>query len=92
MNSVSLVGVLTADAELRVTRAGIDECRMRLAVQRRERGGRAEPGVVYIEATAFRLEARECARRLRAGDRIGLSGRLEPEEGRHVVIEQLDFL
>jgi single-strand DNA-binding protein len=92
VNSVSLVGQLTSDPELRRTSTGVEECRMRLAVQRRERGGRPEPGVVYIEVAAFHLEARECVKRLRTGDRIGLAGRLEPEDGRHVVIEQLDFL
>jgi single-stranded DNA-binding protein len=46
MNSVSLVGQLTADPELRTNRAGIEECRMGLAVQRRQHGGRPEPGVI----------------------------------------------
>lgn len=65
---------------------------MRLAVQRRERGGEPEPGVVYVEVTTFGRDARECAERLAGGDRVGLSGRLEPEDGRHVLIDQLDFL
>jgi single-stranded DNA-binding protein len=65
---------------------------MRLAVPRRERGGRPEPGVIYIDVTLFGRDARECADRLGHGDRLGLSGRLEPEDGRHVLIEQLDFL
>jgi single stranded DNA-binding protein len=92
VNSVSLVGRLTADPELRVDRSGTDECRMRLAVQRRVRGGAPEPGVVYIDVTTFGHEARECAERLAGGDRVGLSGRLEPEDGRHVLIDQLEFL
>ena len=92
MNSVSLVGQLTADPELRTNRGGTDECRMRLAVQRRVRGGQPEPGVVYIDVSTFGHEARECAERLAFGDRVGLSGRLEPEEGRHVLIDQLAFL
>jgi single-stranded DNA-binding protein len=65
---------------------------MRLAVRRRARGGQPEPGVVYVEVTTFGRDARECAGRLSNGDRIGLSGRLEPEDGHHVLIEQLDFL
>jgi single-stranded DNA-binding protein len=92
VNSVSLVGRLTGDPELGVNRAGTEECRMRLAVQRRERGGEPEPGVVYVEVTTFGRDARECAERLVGGDRVGLSGRLEPEDGRHVLIDQLDFL
>ena len=64
---------------------------MRLAVGRRSRDGQLEPGVVYVDVTTFGHEARECAR-LSAGDRIGLSGRLEDDEGGHVLIDQLDFL
>jgi single-stranded DNA-binding protein len=92
VNSVSLIGQLTVDPELRTNRAGIDECRMRIAVQRRQRGGQAEPGVVYIDLITFGFEARDCAARLVAGDRLGLSGRLEPEAGKHVLVDQLDFL
>jgi single-stranded DNA-binding protein len=92
VNAVSLVGTLTGDPVLSVNRAGVDECRMRLAVQRRERGGQPEPGVVYIDVTTFGREARECADRLAAGDRVGLSGRLEPGDGQHVLIDQLDYL
>ncbi|MEA2442545.1 MAG: Single-strand binding protein family [Thermoleophilaceae bacterium] len=92
MNSVSLVGWLTAEPALATDRAGLDECRMRIAVERRRRGGAREPGVVYVEVAMCGRDARECAARLKTGDRIGLSGRLEPEDGRHVVVEQLDFL
>lgn len=92
MNTVALVGQLVGDPQLRENRAGIPECRMRLAVQRRERGGKPEPGVVYVEVTTFGEEARECARRLSHGSLVGLSGRLQPEDGRHVLGDQLDFL
>ena len=95
MNSVSLVGQLTADPELRANRASLPECRMRIAVQRRARNGRPEPGVVYVDVTTFGEEARECKRRLKLGSRIGLSGRLhddQPQEGTGVLIDQIDFL
>jgi single-strand DNA-binding protein len=92
VNTVSLVGRLTADPQLRANRNGTDECRMRIAVQRRQRDGQPEPGVVYIDITTFGHQARRCAARLSNGDRIGLSGRLEPEDGRHVLIDQLDYL
>ena len=93
MNSVSLVGTLTADPTLRETRAGLDECRMRLAVPRRDRAGRREPGVVYVDVTTFGEEARACADGLALGSRVGLSGRLEDDpESAGVLIDQLDFL
>lgn len=92
MNSVSLVGTLTGEPQLRQNRDGTDECRMKIAVQRRGPGGVPEPGVTYIDVTTFGREARECAERLSRGSRVGLSGRLQPEDGRHVLIDQLDFL
>lgn len=92
MNAVSLVGTLTADPELRVNRAGDDECRMRIAVPRRSRDGRREPGVVYVDVTTFGADARACAD-LRLGSRVGLSGRLDDDpESAGVLIDQLDFL
>lgn len=92
MNAVSLIGELTGAPELRTNRDGIDECRMTIAVQRRERSGRPEPGVTYVYVTTFGRDARACADRLEQGSRVGLSGRLEPGEGQRVLIDQLDFL
>ena len=95
MNSVSLIGTLTDDPTMRVNRAGFDECRIRLAVPRRHRTGRQEPGVVYVEVTTYGPDAVACRDRLRQGSRVGLSGRLEadpPTEGTWVAIDQLDFL
>src|SRR5205085_9207631 len=59
VNSVSLVGQLTADPQLRTNRTGTDECRMRIAVQRRQRGGDPDTGVVYVEVTTHGRDARE---------------------------------
>ena len=74
MNSVSLLGQVVGEPQLRENRAGIAECRMRLAVPRRSRDGRREPGVVYVDVRTFGTEARECARRLREGSTVGLAG------------------
>jgi single-stranded DNA-binding protein len=102
MNTVSVVGQLTAAPKLGQNRAGEAECRMRIAVPRRSRDGRPEPGVVYLDVTTFGEEARECAARLSEGDRVGLSGRLDVdeharpdggwEETHGVLIDQLDIL
>lgn len=53
---------------------------MRIAVPRFARGGRREPGVVYVEASTFGLEAVEYADRLSRGSRIGISGRLDSDD------------
>lgn len=92
MNSVSLIGQVVGEPQLRRNRADVDECRMRIAVPRRSRDGRREPGVVYVDVTTFGTEAVECAERLREGSTVGLSGRLEDDEGGHVLIDQLDLL
>jgi single-strand DNA-binding protein len=101
VNSVALTGTLVDDPQLSSGERGGDVCVMRIAVPRRSRGGRREPGVVYVDAAAFGADARESAARLRKGDRIGLAGRLSREEYRAkggerrvdhaVLIEQLDL-
>ena len=99
MNSVALTGTLVEDPALR---EGADpvRCTMQLAVPRHARSDRREPGVVYVVATTFGLEARECAERLRRGDRIGLTGRIAEDRHRtpegwrvdhSVLIDQLDL-
>jgi len=51
MNAVSLIGTLTGDPELHDGPSAPPRCTMRLAVPRRARDGRPEPGVVYIGVT-----------------------------------------
>lgn len=94
MNSVSLIGQVVGKPKLRRNRAGVPECRIRLAVQRRQRNGRPDAGVVYVDVTAFEDEALECRRRLSEGSRLGLSGRLDSDEPEWsgVLIDQLTFL
>ena len=101
MNSVSLIGTLVEDPDLRENGGEPVRCTLRLAVPRRDHGGRKLPGVVYVDAATFGLQARDCAERLRRGDRIGLTGRIDQDdyrtaEGewrveRAVLIDQLDF-
>ncbi|HEX8745150.1 MAG TPA: single-stranded DNA-binding protein [Thermoleophilaceae bacterium] len=99
MNSVALTGTLTEDPELHEDGDEPVRCTMRLAVSRYARGGRREPGVVYVRAVTFGLEARDYAERFRRGDHISVTGRIEqdrhhtPEGWRvdhSVLIDQLD--
>ena len=95
VNSVSVIGRVVGEPELRRNRAGADQCTVRLAVPRYSRNGQREPGVVYIDVTTFGLEAQDCARQLREGSVVGLSGRLDsdpPDSGIGVLIDQLDLL
>ena len=100
MNSVALTGTLTEDPQLHEDGADPVRCRMRLAVSRYARSGQQEPGFVYVRVTTFGLEARDYAERLRRGDRIGVTGRIEQDRHRtpegwrvdhSVLIDQLDL-
>src|SRR5207302_9521425 len=76
-----LVGPLGEDPARREN--GVDlRCTMRLAVPRRDHSGLQLPGVVYVDVATFGPRARDCAERLRRGDRVGLTGRLEQDEHR----------
>jgi single-stranded DNA-binding protein len=93
MNVVSLTGRVVGEPERRTTRSGLSECRIKLAVPRYGRGGTREPGVVYVDVTTFGLEARDLAERLSEGSAVGLSGRLDGDDGSSLVlIDQFDFL
>jgi single-stranded DNA-binding protein len=100
MNSVALTGTLVEDPVLQENGADPARCTMRLAVPRHARAGRREPGVVYVAVKTFGLEALDCADRLRRGDRIGVTGRIEQDKHRtpegwrvdhSVLIDQLDL-
>jgi single-stranded DNA-binding protein len=102
VNSVALIGTLVEDPKLLETGADPVRCTIRLAVPRRDRAGLRLPGVVYVDAATFGLQARDCAERLRRGHRLGLTGRLEQNryktpEGdwrveRLILADQLEFL
>lgn len=95
MNVVSVIGRVVGEPQLRTNRAGLPECRVKLAVPRRSRSGQKEPGVVYLEVTTFGLEAQDLADRVSEGATLGLSGRLDddpPDEGIGVHVDQLDVL
>jgi single-strand DNA-binding protein len=80
VNNVNLIGSLVGEPELSLDRDGRDVCAIQLAVQRRGPSGEPEPGVIYIDVTAYGQQARSCAERLSAGHRIAVAGRLERDD------------
>ena len=80
MNNVNLIGSLIREPELTIDPSGVEACPMQIAVQRRGPAGDPEPGVIYIDVTAYGKQARRCAEQLVAGQRIGVSGRLERDD------------
>jgi single stranded DNA-binding protein len=80
MNSVNLIGSLLDDPRLDLEGGDEVRCAMRIAVSRRARGGREEPGVVHVDVVALGAQAHECAERLKAGGAIGVTGLIETDE------------
>jgi len=98
MNNVSLIGQVVGQIDFHENRAGILVCQMRLAVPRRAREGRPEPGVVYIDVATFDEEARRYSALLSEGSYVGISGRLDSDDPSDapgwsgVLIDQIDLL
>lgn len=80
MNSISLVGNLTANPELRQTQSGVPVCTFRLAVQRRyaEKDGTRKAD--FIACVAWRNTAEFIARHFIKGNRIGVTGSVQTRE------------
>jgi len=95
LNSVALVGNLTADPVLRQLADGRSVCDMRLAVS-----DQREQPPLYIDVATFGAAAEACAKYLAKGRAIGVTGRLvyrewEAENGsrrsKHQVIGRVRF-
>ena len=79
MNTVQLIGRLTADPELRHTPSGVATTTIRLAVPRRKRQGEDQPPV-YVDVVSFNAQAEAIAEHLAKGRRVAVTGRLEYRE------------
>ena len=98
-NSVTLIGNLVDDPELRFTPSGVALAKIRMAVNRRWRGqdGEWQENTSFFGGTIWREQAEQVAESLQKGMRIIVSGRLEQrswetEQGdkRSVVEIQID--
>ena len=76
MNTIQLIGRLTADPECRALAEDKSVANMRLAVGRRDR--KAAP--VYVDVVAWGKLAELCAEHLEKGRQVAISGRLEYSE------------
>ena len=101
MNTVSLIGRLTADPELRTTTGGTPVCTVRLAINRARKDGQ-DQGAVFIDVVSFNRQAEAVAEHLAKGRQVAVTGRLEhrqwegqdgsPRSRHEVVANQIDFL
>jgi single-strand DNA-binding protein len=98
MNTVQLIGRLTADPESKEAQPGRTLAKMRVAVPRRDR----DAGAVFVDVVAWGALAEACAQHLARGREVAVAGRLELDEwtgedgqrrSRHeVVADSVDFL
>lgn len=73
MNSVSLVGRLTRDPEIKATNSGSSYARFSIAVDRRGK----DAGTDFINIVAFGKTSEFIERYFRKGQRIGINGRIQ---------------
>ena len=101
MNSVNLIGNLTADPDLRKSDSGSSVVKLRVAVQRRRGKNGEDRGADFVDVTAFGEQADNCGRYLSKGRSVGIAGRLhhsewDGEDGRRqrleVIADNVEFL
>ena len=83
INSVTLVGNLTRDPELRHTPSGTPVCSLRLAVNTRRKDAASGQWVEkpnYFDITVWGQQGENCAQYLGKGRQVGVQGRLEWRE------------
>ena len=78
-NSVTLIGNLVDDPELRFTPSGVALCKVRFAVNRRyqDRNQEWQEETSFFGGTLWRDAAENCAESLTKGTRVIVNGRLE---------------
>lgn len=78
-NSVTLVGNLVEDPELRFTTSGVAMARVRLAVSRRyrDRDDQWQEETSFFGGTCWREVAENISESLSKGDRVFITGRLQ---------------
>ena len=77
MNKVYLIGNLTRDPELTTTTSGISVCRMSIAVGRRFSNAEGSRETDFFNVTAWRGTADNCARFLKKGNKVAVSGSIQ---------------
>ena len=77
INSVTLVGRLTKDPEMRYTQSGIAVTRFTLACDRPFTGQDGKKETDFINCTVWRKQAENVAQYLKKGSLAGLQGRIQ---------------
>src|SRR5437870_11893964 len=82
INRVVLVGNLTRDPELRHTPSGTPVCKLRIAVNTRQKDAQGNWGDKpnYFDVTVWGNQGESCAQFLSKGRPVGVDGRLDWRE------------
>jgi single-strand DNA-binding protein len=82
INRVVLVGNLTKDPELRTTPSGTAVCKLRIAVNTRQKDAQGNWGDKpnYFDVTVWGNQGESCAQYLAKGRPVGIDGRLDWRE------------
>lgn len=97
MNSIQLIGRLTADIDLKVTQSGLSVCKFNLAVDR----PRVKDTTDFITCVAWRNTAEFMSRYFKKGNKVALTGILtthkwQDDDGKtrvayEVIVENVEF-
>ena len=77
MNKVILIGNLAADPESRMTQSGVQQCTLRLAVQRRFANQQGQREADFFNVVCWRQTAEFAARYLSKGRKIAVEGSIQ---------------
>lgn len=77
MNKVILIGNLAADPESRTTQSGVQQCTLRLAVQRRFANQHGQREADFFNVVCWRQTAEFAARYLSKGRKIAVEGSIQ---------------
>lgn len=77
INSVVLMGRLTADPELKNTNSGIEVCSFSVAVERSYKSDNGEKQTDFINVTAWRQSAAFISKYFRKGQMIAIEGSIQ---------------
>jgi single-strand DNA-binding protein len=102
LNSVQLIGRLTADPKAEKTTVGTSVAKLRIAVDRRPAAGGEDRGSVFVDVTAYGRLGEVVAEHCGRGRQVAVTARLEMDEwvaddgtnrSRHyLVADSVDFL
>ena len=77
MNKVILIGNLAADPESRTTQSGVQQCTLRLAIQRRFANQQGQREADFFTVICWRQTAEFAARYLSKGRKIAVEGSIQ---------------